>query len=100
GNQPCRFPRRASDTLCLCTSCCSCTGRPNLADHPSSVYLSSSQKNASHFEKHLISEPVQTSSPPGFVANTFHISKKGPSRFVILSAAKDLSPDRDPSLRS
>jgi len=25
---------------------------------------------------------------------------KRPSRFVILSAAKDLSPDRDPSLRS
>ena len=29
-----------------------------------------------------------------------YISKKRPSRFVILSAAKDLSPDRDPSLRS
>src|SRR6266566_3537574 len=28
------------------------------------------------------------------------ISNKRPSRFVILSAAKDLSPDRDPSLRS
>src|SRR5438128_6164158 len=28
------------------------------------------------------------------------ISKTRPSRFVILSAAKDLSPARDPSLRS
>src|ERR1700736_6547951 len=29
-----------------------------------------------------------------------YISNKRPSHFVILSAAKDLAPDRDPSLRS
>ena len=29
-----------------------------------------------------------------------YISNKGPSRFVILSGAKDLCPARDPSLRS
>src|SRR5712691_253396 len=29
-----------------------------------------------------------------------YISNKKPSRFVILSGAKDLCPDRDPSLRS
>ncbi len=29
-----------------------------------------------------------------------YISKKRPSRFVILSGAKDLCPARDPSLRS
>src|SRR5436305_2055205 len=29
-----------------------------------------------------------------------YIAKKRPSGFVILSGAKDLSPDRDPSLRS
>ncbi len=29
-----------------------------------------------------------------------YISNKRSSRFVILSGAKDLSPDRDPSLRS
>ena len=58
GNQPCRFPRRAFDTLCLSAPCCSCSGRPHLAGHPSNVYLSSSQKNVSHFEKVLISEPL------------------------------------------
>ena len=44
GNQPCSFPRRASDTLCLSASCCSCTARPNLSGHPSNIYLSSSKK--------------------------------------------------------
>src|SRR5438128_707825 len=68
GNHPCRFPRPASDTLCLSASCCSCTARPHLAGHPSSVYLSSSQKNAYHNDKCVISDPVQTPSPPGFTA--------------------------------
>ena len=37
---------------------------------------------------------------PNAIRKEQYISKKRPSRFVILSAAKDLSPDRDPSLRS
>src|SRR5947209_5828261 len=44
GNHPCRFPRPASDPLCLCASCCSCTARLHLAGHPSSIYLISSKK--------------------------------------------------------
>src|SRR3954467_9066476 len=44
GNHPCCFPRPASNPLCLSASCCSCTARPHLAGHPSSIYLSSSQK--------------------------------------------------------
>src|SRR5437588_4903980 len=62
GNQPCRFPRPASDTLCLSASCCSCTARLNLSGHPSSIYLSSSQKNMSQNEQDLTSEPMSKPS--------------------------------------